>query len=397
MIKKKKYNIYLDYAATTPLCEEASQAMLPYFENVGKQSLEYRGNPNSLYSYGRQNFSRLENARKSVSDILGANRPSEIVFTSGATESIYLCMSGLFRANSLETIIISPIEHSAIINAAKAIAGKDNIIFAEVDEFGFVNPDKLQSILEKNPNSLVSIQMANSEIGTIQDITAISAICKKYDARFMSDITQAVGKIKINLEELNIDGACFSAHKFLGPVGVGGLYINRKVDFSSPIIGGGQESSKRGGTQNVAGVVGLEAALRQAYLNFDKEYLRLKYIKKYLRENVEKIQINNNFFKCTIDEENAREKDEKIDFLPNIVHITMPGIESETAIIQLDELGIYVSGGSACSSHSLKTSKVLNAIGINDDRAKCALRVSFGKFIEKEDIDIFLNALEGIV
>ncbi len=390
ILDKRDY-IYLDYNATTPLCEEASIALKPYLNNCGRDSYPWRGNANSLYTIGRSSASAIEEARKSVARCLNCQRPSEIAFTSGATESIYLSLSGLFAANGCAHIIMTSIEHSAVINAAKHIAGKQNLILLKPDRSGFISEEALLSALHAIDKALVSIGYVNSEIGTIQDISKLAQITHEQGCVFHTDMTQAVGKIDVDLQKLDVDAASFSSHKFCGPTGVGGLYLKNKTRFTTPIAGGGQENGLRGGTQNVAGIVGMAAALDAACKNLSDERERLFSFKKYLFEEVPKIKNENGACKFTIENCDCE------DFLPNLINIILPKIESEVAILRFDELGICVSGGSACSSHSLAPSATLSAIGIKDDEALCALRVTFGRYTTKEDIEKFLHVLKEVV
>ena len=389
--------IYLDYAATTPLCEEACQTLLSYYTNFGNDSLDYRGNANSLYEIGRKSHLALEESRKMACECLGASRPTEIAFTSGSTESIFIALDGLYHANGCENIISTEIEHSAVANTIKYLDKNNSAIFLKPDKFGYISPDDLDEKLKDNPKCLVSICMANSEIATIQNIKRLCEVAHKRGALFHSDITQAVGKTYVNLKELGVDSACLSSHKFGGPTGVGILYVKNATKFSSPIVGGGQESALRGGTQNVAGIVAMTSALVATCANLDDEIKKCLDFKRKIRQTVPNIKNDKGACKNTLDEDGAKKVHEDIDFLSNIAHILLPKIESEVALLRFDELGISVSGGSACSSHSLKASKTLRAIGIDEDSALCALRVSFGRYTTKGDIDAFLSALKEVI
>ncbi len=383
--------IYLDYNATTPLCEEAVLAMNNYVSKFGRESIERRGNANSLYEIGRCANQAIEEARASVARCLGANRPTEIAFTSGATESIFLALSGLFIQNNCTHIITTSIEHATVISAAKFLASKSQIIIIDPDRDGFIARETLLNAISSTDRALVSIGHVNSEIGSIQNISELAKAVKEKGCIFHTDMTQAVGKVSVDLEELGVDSASFSSHKFCGPTGVGGLYINRKTKFKSPIVGGGQENGMRGGTQNVAGIVAMASALKAACDNLDDECNRLICFKRYLEEKIPTIKGEAGACKITMG------KSTRDDYLPNLVHVILPKIESEVAILRFDELGICVSGGSACSSHSLEPSRTLKAISIPDDEALCALRISFGRYTEKEDIERFLDALEKVV
>lgn len=387
--------IYLDYAATAPLCEEARLAMRPFFQESCSNSVSMRGNANTLYTLGRVANLKLEEARSQISSSLGAKRASEIVFTSGATESVYLAIAGLFGANSCKRIITSEIEHACVIESAIAVAGKQNIIFLKPNKFGIIEEDVFKDAFLEGEKALVSIQMANSEIGSIQNIQKLASIAKEQNAIFHCDITQALGKIDVDLEGLGVDSASFSSHKLGGPFGVGGLYLKRGVRFKTPIKGGGQEEGRRGGTQNVAGVCGFAAAVKASTEKLELEHDRLLGFKNEICKAVPPIKSKKNGKSCkmTIDQGGSKQAS----FLPNIAHITLPGVESEVAILKFDEEKICVSGGSACSAISSGPSKVLRAIGKPDDEAICALRVSFGRYTTKKDIDKFLEILKKVI
>ena len=386
--------IYLDYAATSPLCEEARLAVRPFFHASGTSSVAMRGNANTLYTPGRFAFSKLEEARLAIASAIGAKHASEIVFTSGATESVFLALSGIYSANGCKEIIVSQIEHACVIQAAFAIAGKENVILLKPNKFGFIEDETLEEAISTCKNPLVSIQFANSEIGSIQNIEKLCSITKSKGAIFHSDITQAVGKIEVDLGRLGIDSASFSSHKLGGPFGVGALYLSKGLKFKSMIKGGGQEEGRRGGTQNVAGAVGFAAAVRASVSNVDSEAKRLGELKAQISEGISQIKSkkNSQFCKLTVDESGAQGH-----YLPNISHITLPDIESEVAILRFDESKICVSGGSACSASSSGPSKVLLALSKPVDEAICALRVSTGRYTTQDEIYKFLGVLEKVI
>ena len=388
---------YLDYAATTPLCEEAARAMEPYVSTHGTESLEFRGNANSTYNLGRKAFSVVEDARREVAKCFGGIRPSEVVFTSGATESIFIALSGLFSANGCTHIITSALEHKAVIAAAKTIAGKNNVIELKPDKFGVISVEAIKRALSQTNKALVTLCHVNSEIGVVQDVAQLSTIVHDMGGLLHADITQSAGKMQIDLGELGVDAASFSSHKFCGPTGVGGLYISRNVNFASPIVGGGQENSRRGGTQNVAGIVGMAVALSSSLSHVDEEMERLAAFKAEILEALPSIKNDFGCCKQTVDEARAKDVHSTVSYMPNIVHITLPRIESETAIVRFDELGVCVSGGSACSSSSLEPSSVLREVGISDNEAICALRVSMGRYTNENDIKKFLECLSEVI
>ena len=386
-----KSYIYLDYNATTPLCEEAVCAMESYVSQVGRDSISKRGNANSLYTIGRDANIAVEQARSDVTRCLNCSRPTEIAFTSGATESIFLSLAGLLRANECSHIITTQLEHSAVKNAAKYLIDKDKLIFLKPDNSGFISEESLRQALAGTERALVSVGYANSEIGAVQNMTELTSIVHDANGLIHTDMTQAVGKIEVDLQIMGVDSASFSSHKFCGPTGVGGLYVKNKTKFSSAISGGGQENGLRGGTQNVAGIVGMAAALKAAYKILPDETVRLQAFKEIIRNHVLQMGSDGNLCRLTIEE------NENSAYLPNLVHLILRGIESEVAILRFDELGVCVSGGSACSSHSLEPSPILRAINISDNEALCALRISFGRYTTKEDIEGFLNAMERVI
>ena len=390
----KKF-VYLDYAATSPLCEEARFAVRPFFHEFGSASVCMRGNANSLYTPGRDANTQLERARKTVAQSLNANRPDEIVFTSSSTESIYLALSGLFTANNCKTIVTSNIEHEAVLQAALAVAGKPNVVQVKVGKFGFVDIEDYKKVLSQAESPLVTIQMANSELASVQDVGQLTKIAHHAGALFHTDVTQAVGKVKVDFSEIACDAASFSSHKVGGPQGVGALFLKNRVQFKSPIVGGGQENKRRGGTQNVAGAVGFAAAVKASASILDEETARLSALKQKLVEDVCALKTaSGKNVRLAVNEAEGRNRGE---YLPNIATFIVPGVESETVILKLDDKGICVSGGSACSTHSPTTSASLKAVGVTEDDANCELRVSFGRYTTENEIETFINELEEVI
>lgn len=397
MGEHKKY-VYLDYAATAPLCEEARFAIRPYFHTFGNDSVCLRGNANSLYTPGRDASIHLEKARKTIADSLNAKRPDEIVFTSSATESTFLALYGMFYANERESIVISNIEHPSVEMAAMAVAGKNNVIKVKVDKFGFIHPEDLEKTLTTATKPLVSIQMANSELASVQDVAQLSKVSHKNGCLFHTDITQAVGKVEVDFQELGVDAASWSSHKIGGPQGVGGLFIKSGIKFQSPIVGGGQERKRRGGTQNVSGAAGFAVSVKASCLKREEEAKRLRELKDKLVVSVcEMVTKTGKNCKLVVDETKATDKNLHATFLPNVATFLVPGFESESIILQLDEKGICVSGGSACSSESTKPSSSLKAVGCSDDEAFSELRVSFGRYTTEEDIDVFIKSFREVI
>lgn len=385
--------VYLDYAATAPLCEEAAKAMQPYMQ-PGRNSITYQGNANSLYKAGRDAFSALEQARKQLAQSLGAKRPDEIIVTSGATEADNAALLGLTQAlqekrrlqgeKATPHVIVSALEHDAVLAPAKRLEALGfEVTRLMPDRQGFIEVSTLENALQDS-TVLVSVQMANSEVGSIQPIQELAAVAHDKGSFFHTDATQALGKMPLNLERLDVDAASFSAHKIGGPKGVGALYLKSRTPFSPFMFGGGQELGRRSGTQNVAGVVGFAAAAQAAQARQVSESDRLRELRDYLYSSLAMMD----GIEATVEVEEG-----SLDFLPNIVHALVEDLESETLILRLDSLGFAVSGGSACSSHSLEPSHVLKALGISDDKAHGALRVSMGRYTTADDVRSFTEAL----
>lgn len=387
--------VYLDYAATAPLCEEAAQAMAPY-QVPGRANLAVGGNANSLHAPGRAAFAALEDARKSVARDLGARRPDEIVFTGGATEADDAALLGIAQAAAAERrrrgagssephVVVTAVEHDAVLAPAKRLEAQGfRVTRLAPNRQGFIEPRALEAALDDD-TVLASVQAANSEVGSIQPIGELARIAHAAGALFHTDAVQALGKVPVNLQELDVDAASFSAHKVGGPKGVGALYLRARTPFEAYAIGGGQESGRRSGTQNVAGVVGFAAAVHAAVAMQEGESARLRGLRDELYARLAALDA----VEATVDVEPG-----SADFLPNIAHVLVSGLESETLILRLDMQGFGVSGGSACSSHSLEPSHVLRALGIDADRAHGALRISMGRYTTAADIDAFVAAME---
>ena len=392
--------VYLDWAATAPLCEEAAAAMAPYMV-PGRANIAFGGNANSLHAPGRAAFEAMEHARRSIASDLNASRPNEIIFTSGATESDNTALLGVatayaedMRKNRARTdrgagefvphFITTQIEHEAVLMPAKKLEQMGwRVTYLAPDARGFVQPDALRAAIDAD-TAMVSVQMANSEVGSVQPIAELAQVAHKAGALFHTDATQALGKVAIDVRALDIDAASFSAHKICGPKGVGALYLKARTSIDQFLGGGGQEEGRRSGTQNVCGIVGFAAACRVACANVSTEAAREAALRDYLYAELAQIP----GVASTVDVQAGG------DFLPNIVHVLVYGYESETLVLRLDMMGFGVSGGSACSSHSLSASHVLRAMGISADRAFGALRVSMGRYTTQQDIEAFLAALK---
>jgi cysteine desulfurase len=371
--------IYLDYAATTPVHPEVVKAMLPYFSDVF-------GNPSAIYSYGQEATAALEEARAKVAGLIGS-RSEEIVFTSGGTEADNMALIGV--ANAMRSrgnhIIITAIEHHAIIETAKFLEKNGfELTYLGVDDQGIVDPDAVRRAIT-DKTILVSVMLANNELGTIQPLAEISRITRQAGVYLHTDAVQAVGRIPVNVDDLGVDLLSMSAHKLYGPKGVGALYIRKGVRMDPITHGGGQERARRSGTQNVAGIVGLSRATELAGQEMIAEAERLTPLRDRLiqgiLEGIDHSYLNGHPVKR----------------LPNNANLSFDYVEGESMCLNLDLKGICVSTGSACSSSNLEPSHVLLAMGVPSQLAHGSLRFTLGKWTEPEDIDRVLEVLPPIV
>ncbi|MCX6742257.1 MAG: cysteine desulfurase NifS [Candidatus Pacearchaeota archaeon] len=376
--------IYLDHSATTPVAEEVIEAMEPYFS-------EKFGNPSSLHSFGRESRDALEKSRKQIADFIGA-RPSEIIFTGVGTEADNLAIMGVAFSenaafgtkNQRNHIITSKIEHPAVRETCKYLEKRGwKITWLDVNSEGLINPRDVENAITKE-TILVTIMHVNNEIGTIQPIEEIGKICAKHKVYFHTDAVQSYGKISINVKKMNIDLLSASAHKIYGPKGIGFLYVHQDVKIVPITHGGGHETGLRSGTENIPGIVGFAKATELASKNMKSEAERIGKMKDKLVKELLKIpgsRINGS-------------KDQRI--YVNI-NISFEGVEGEALLLRLDEKGIAVSTGSACSSKSLEPSPVLTAIGLKPEQAHGSLRITFGKENREEDIDYIAEQIKNVV
>lgn len=370
---------YFDHSATTPVNKEVLKEMMPYF------SLEY-GNPSSMYTLGRTAKRAKENARKQVAEALNCN-PEEVYFTACGSESDNLAIKGIAYANRHRGnhIITSKIEHPAVLNTCKTLEKEGfSVTYLNVDENGLINLEELRNSITTS-TILITIMFANNEIGTIEPIAKIGEIAKMYNVIFHTDAVQAVGNIKIDVKQMNIDSLSMSAHKFYGPKGVGALYIKSNINFRKLQDGGHQEKDKRAGTENVAGIVGLGKAIELSnknIMNYNKKLMFLRnYCIEQIKSKIPEIKINGDM--------ESR--------LPGNVNISFKGIDGQDLLLKLDEQGICASSGSACSSGNKSASHVLTAIGLSEELSKSTLRLTFGNENTKEDVDYLVKCLEECV
>ena len=377
--------VYLDHAATTPLRREVFKAMIPYFERSF-------GNPSSMYSLAQESLKAIDDSRETIAHLIGA-RISEIIFTSGGTESDNTALKGVASAlkQTGNHIITTNAEHHAVLHTCHQLEQFGfEITYLPVDGYGLIDPESVRQAIT-NRTVLVSVMLANNEIGTILPIADISRITKEEATRrgrsivMHTDAVQAVGMLEVNVRDLNVDMLSMSAHKFHGPKGVGALYIRRRTPFEPQQMGGGQERQRRSGTENVPGVVGMAVALKLALE--EREAVATLCIKLRdktivgIRERIGGAHLNGH--------PTLR--------LPNNVNFSFENVEGEPILLGLDLAGICVSSGSACSSASLEPSHVLQAIGLEAELAQGSLRITFGRDNTNVDVDQLLKTLPKLV
>ena len=371
--------IYFDHAATTPVDPCVLEKMLPYFT-------QKFGNPNSQHAFGRETVCAVDDARDEIAACIGA-KSSEIYFTSGGTEADNWALRGAAYSlvNRGRHLIVSAVEHPAMIATAKELVKKGfEVTFAEVDEYGAVDLEKLEKAI-RSDTVFVGVMTANNEVGTIQPVKEIAALCKAKGIVFFTDAVQAAGAIPLNVKEIGADMLSFSAHKFYGPKGIGVLYIRSGLKIEKLVSGGHQERSMRGGTTNVPAVVGMAEALRIATQSLDENAayvsaIRDHFIHRVLRE-IPYVKLNGHPEKR----------------LPANANFSFRYIEGESLLFSLDLKNIAVSSGSACSSGSLEPSHVLLAMGLPEGLAHGSIRFSFGKGNTMEEADYTVDALKEIV
>lgn len=374
--------VYLDNSATT----------LPRNEVIEEMNLmftKFYGNPSSLHRMGLEAEKRIKKAREFTSDFLKV-RSDEIFFTSGGTESNNIAIQGIVNKYSRQGnhLITTKIEHPSVLNIFKKYEGRGfNVTYLDVNKNGLIDLDRLEECINEK-TTLVSIMLVNNEIGTIQPIEKVREVLTKKNTatKLHVDGVQAFGKIELNLKKLGIDTFAFSGHKIHGPKGIGGLYVKKDLKFEPIIYGGNQERGLRVGTENVPGIVGLGKAIEILSENFNEEMRKLIDLKKYFVELVSS-KIDNIKINSFPDDRCA----------PHIVNISFIGVRGEVLLHYLEEAGIYVSTGSACSSRNSRKSHVLNAIGLKDNEIEGTVRFSFSYSNTKEEIDYAVNKLEKAI
>ncbi len=368
--------VYLDNAATTPLDKDVLSAMLPVFE------MDF-GNPSSIHSFGRKTRSAIENSRKSIAKLLNVT-PAEIFFTSGGTEADNMAIVRSIETYGIKHAISSEIEHHAVEHTLKVLEsqGKVKVSWVNVDGNGNVDLNHLEELLKANGKSLVSLMHANNELGTLLPVAEVGALCEKYGAIFHSDTVQTMGHYPMDLKAMKVHFATCAAHKFHGPKGVGFLYISNDIKIAPFIYGGSQERNMRGGTENVAGIVGLAKALELCYKDMEAHQNHIQSLKNQMKSSLEKsipgIKFNG---------ETAPDKS-----LYTVLNCSFPHHpDAEMLLFNLDIAGIAASGGSACSSGSDQGSHVLKGVGA--DMTRPSVRFSFSKYNTREEIDFVVTKL----
>jgi cysteine desulfurase len=373
--KIRMKQIYLDNAATTKVDDKVLKEMLPYFS-------ENYGNASSVHSFGQEAKNALENSRKIIAKAIGANS-REIFFTSGGTEGNNFALKGIFFSNYPEKnhIITTKIEHDCVLNTCKWLEKQGaKVTYLDVDEEGFVNLEDLKKSIT-NKTIIVSIIHGNNEIGTIQDIENIGKICKEKGVLFHTDACQSFTKVPINVNKQNLSLVTLNSHKIHGPKGVGAIYIKEGIKITPLFHGGGHERKMRSGTENISGIVGFAKAVEIAN---SKDVKRMTELRDYFIEKILKFP-------------NVKLNGSKNNRICNNINISFNNIEGEAIGGYLENFGIYTSTGSACASHSLESSHVLNAIGLEPVQANSSLRISISKYTAKEELDYVLEKLSSIV
>ena len=371
--------IYMDHSATSPVDPEVFEAMKPYF-------IDSFGNASTLYSLGREGKKAMESAREEVASIIGAE-PKEIIFTSGGTESDNIAILGTAYKlkNKGNHIITSDIEHPAVDETCKYLEKNGfNVTYLPVYKDGIVKIKDLEDAIT-DKTILITIMHANNEIGTIQPISEIGKIAQENKIYFHTDAVQTVGKIPVNVKELNVDMLSLSAHKLYGPKGIGALYLRQGVRIEPIMHGGGHEKGIRPGTENVPGIVGLGKACSIAKENLQRDAQKLTSLRDMLIDGV------------LAENEDSYLNGHRTKRLPNNANFRFTGIEGESLILHLDAKGIATSTGSACSSIKLEPSHVLMAIGLKEVEAHGSLRISLGNENTEEDIEYTLTAIKEVV
>ncbi|HBA03060.1 MULTISPECIES: cysteine desulfurase NifS [unclassified Clostridium] len=371
--------VYMDYAATTYTKPEVLEDMIPYFT-------EFYGNPSSIYSISRETKKAIDKARNRIAKAINAD-PAEIYFTGGGSEADNWAIKGIALANKNKGnhIITTKIEHHAVLHTCEYLEKQGfEVTYLDVDEEGSIRLEELKNAI-KPSTILVTIMTANNEIGTVQPIKEIGAICKERKVFFHTDAVQAIGHIDMDVKNMDIDALSLSGHKIYGPKGVGVLYLRKGIKIHNLVHGGAQERNRRAGTENVAGIVGLGKAIELAMENLTEEKERLTYLRDKLIKGLLEIPYS---------KLNGSVGDRR---LPGNVNISFEFIEGESVLLMLDAKGICASSGSACTSGSLDPSHVLLSIGLPHEVAHGSLRLTMGAKTTEEEVDYVIETVPAIV
>ena len=372
-------NVYLDYSATTPVKEEVLKEMIPYFT-------EKFGNPSSLYDKGLESKDAVTHAREQVADLINA-KPSEVYFTAGGTESDNWALFG--TAEKLKSkgnhIITTKIEHHAILHSCAYLEKEGyEVTYLDIDKDGRISLKPLEEAIT-DKTILISIMLVNNEIGTVQPIKEAAAIAKKHGVLFHTDAVQGLGNVDIDVKDMGVDMMSMSSHKIYGPKGSGALYIRKGVVIDNYLHGGAQENRRRAGTENLTGIVGFGKAAELAKANFKGHVEHCSSLRNYLKDRIIS-EIPDTYVNGTMENRH-----------PGNLNITFKYIEGESILLLLNQFGISVSTGSACSSTSLEPSHVLTALGVPVEMIHGTVRFTVGDFTTKEDIDYVVDNLKKIV
>jgi cysteine desulfurase len=374
--------IYMDYAATTPVDKDILKVMIPYFE-------KYYGNASSIHSYGKKAFDAVENSREQIAGLINSDS-DEIIFTAGGTESDNIAIKGVAYKNKNKkdskgyNIITSAIEHPAVLETCKHLEKQGfSVKYLPVDKYGFIDLAELDKSISKD-TFLISIMYANNEIGTIEPMQDIGKIAKKHNVLLHTDAVQAVCKVPIDVNKLNIDLLSISSHKIYGPKGVGALFVRKGIKLQTIAHGGGQEKGFRSSTHNSPGIVGLGKACELGKKRLEKDVTHMKKLRNLLIKEILKIE------QCYLNGHPEKR-------LANNAHFRFTAVEGESLNLMLDKKGIAAATGSACSSKKLQASHVLLAIGLDPAEAHGSLRFSLGRMSTREEVDYVANELPGIV
>ncbi|NBC02836.1 MAG: aminotransferase class V-fold PLP-dependent enzyme [Bacteroidetes bacterium] len=375
--------IYFDHAATTPIDERVLEAMMPYLK-------ENYGNANSAHQLGRTSKVAIEDARENIAKLLNAE-PSEIIFTSGGTESDNAVIKGMITGIGKNEIITSPIEHHAVLHPAESLENEGiTIKYLEPNEEGIITTEQVKNAISGN-TAIVSLMHVNNEIGSINPIKEIAKVCQESGVPFHSDTVQSIGKIPVDVKEFGMDALSISAHKIYGPKGIGVLYVKNGTPWEPWLQGGSQERKRRGGTSNVPGIVGLSKAMELAVDELENNASHYYSLREFAIQKLGE-KFDEQFYVNGPRNGGA----------PHILNVAFlspdeKGLDGEMLLLNLDIEGICVSNGSACTSGATEPSHVLSGIGLNQDRCNSSIRISFGKHNTKEEVSFLVNKLEEIL